>query len=230
LATNATSLSPNAQVRVQELIEAAAIVLGRQGFASSTMKDIAKEAGVTSGLLHYYFETKEQLLAAVVREFCDRLRNDAATAFEDAAGANPLLKAYAALTAAENRVAANPENQRLLLDMISHSLTDRRTAEQLRELYRGLTATTIEIVEALNDEVPTPLPIPIADFATVIVALMDGLAIQRLINPTSDQAGLFRALAFLLMCSLAASYAEAGQPVPAVSEMLEAFGEGGAPR
>jgi AcrR family transcriptional regulator len=194
------------------------------------MKDIAKEAGVTSGLLHYYFETKEELLAAVVRGFCDRLRSDTARAFEEAAGANPLMKAYAAVRAAEERVAAHPEHQRLLLDMVSQSLTDRRTAEQLSELYRGLIATTSEIVEELNTEVPTPLPIPIDDFATVIVAAMDGLAIQRLINPARDQEGLSRALAFLLLCSLAASYAEAGQPVPPVSQMLEAFGGGDALR
>jgi AcrR family transcriptional regulator len=212
---------------VQHLIEAAARVLGRQGYTNVTMKDIAREAGVTSGTLHYYFETKAQLLAAVVRDFCDRLRSDAAAAFDEAAGANPLMRAYAALQATEDRVTAHPENQRLLLDMIGQSFTDRGTSEQLGQLYRDLNATTRTMVEELNHEVPTPLPVPIADFAGMIVAAMDGLAIQQLIDPTRDQKGLYRAFAFLLLCSLAASYAEAGQPVPAVSQMLAALSRGG---
>jgi hypothetical protein len=111
--------------------------------------------------------------------------------------------------------------------MISQSFTDRETGEQLGQLYSDLNATTRTMVEALNHEVPTPLPVPIADFAAMIVAAMDGLAIQQLIDPTRDQKGLYRAFAFLLLCSLAASYAEAGEPVPAVSQMLEAMNQGG---
>ncbi len=36
------------------------------------MRDIAREAGVAQGLLHYYFETKERLLEAVVVALLDQ--------------------------------------------------------------------------------------------------------------------------------------------------------------
>ncbi|MNW42486.1 putative HTH-type transcriptional regulator TtgW [compost metagenome] len=48
------------------LIDSALRVFSRKGFDSSTTKDIAKEAGVTDGLIYHYFASKEELLWAVV--------------------------------------------------------------------------------------------------------------------------------------------------------------------
>src|SRR5918911_566122 len=39
----------------------------RGGAAASTFERVAREAGVSRGLLHYYFQTKEKLLVEVVR-------------------------------------------------------------------------------------------------------------------------------------------------------------------
>ncbi len=41
--------------------------VARRGAAGSTFDHVAREAGVSRGLLHYYFGTKERLLAEVVR-------------------------------------------------------------------------------------------------------------------------------------------------------------------
>ena len=41
--------------RRTEIVRAAATVLGRKGSADTSMKEIAREAGVAPGLLHYYF-------------------------------------------------------------------------------------------------------------------------------------------------------------------------------
>ncbi|USL11095.1 TetR/AcrR family transcriptional regulator [Bacillus bombysepticus] len=48
------------------LIDAALVVFSKKGFTASTTKDIAKEAGVTDGLIYHYFKTKEDLLWAVI--------------------------------------------------------------------------------------------------------------------------------------------------------------------
>lgn len=48
------------------LIDAALVVFSKKGFSASTTKDIAKEAGVTDGLIYHYFKTKEDLLWAVI--------------------------------------------------------------------------------------------------------------------------------------------------------------------
>ena len=49
-------------------LDAALACFVRQGIAATSLRDIAREAGVTPALLHYYFGDRQQLLAAVVAE------------------------------------------------------------------------------------------------------------------------------------------------------------------
>ncbi len=51
-----------------KLLDAAVRLFAEQGVAGTTVAEIAKYAGVTSAMVHYYFKTKDQLLDAVVAE------------------------------------------------------------------------------------------------------------------------------------------------------------------
>lgn len=75
-------LSPDE--RRQAIIEAALAVAQRQGLGATTVRDVATEMGTSSGLIHHYFDSMDEVLAA---------------AFEHAAGGD-LDKAQAAIAAA----------------------------------------------------------------------------------------------------------------------------------
>ncbi|MGP4052754.1 ScbR family autoregulator-binding transcription factor [Streptomyces sp. 2A115] len=49
----------------RELIRCAAEVLDKEGFASSTVREISARAGVTIGALHFHFKNKQALVEAV---------------------------------------------------------------------------------------------------------------------------------------------------------------------
>jgi AcrR family transcriptional regulator len=55
--------------RPQEIVEAAFIEFSRNGYATTTLDQIAERAGVTKGTIYVYFENKEQLFLSMVREF-----------------------------------------------------------------------------------------------------------------------------------------------------------------
>src|SRR5687768_180730 len=57
--------------KARRIIEAMRSSVGERGAAGSTFDHVAREAGVSRGLLHYYFGSKEQLLIEVVRHDCD---------------------------------------------------------------------------------------------------------------------------------------------------------------
>src|SRR3954471_5318089 len=57
--------------RAQRIVEAMRRSVAQRGVAASTFDHVAGEAGVSRGLLHYYFGTKERLLAEVVRRDCE---------------------------------------------------------------------------------------------------------------------------------------------------------------
>ena len=53
------------------IIAGAYQTLIRQGYEATSVKDIAREAGVPPGLIHYYFTSKEDLLVAAIRYGCN---------------------------------------------------------------------------------------------------------------------------------------------------------------
>src|SRR5712691_10077210 len=52
----------------QRIIEAAAKLFGKAGWDSTTTRDIAAEAGIATGTLFNYFDTKESIAAALISE------------------------------------------------------------------------------------------------------------------------------------------------------------------
>lgn len=54
--------------RPGEIVAAALAVFAEKGFAAARLDDIAARAGVSKGALYLYFETKQDLFAAVVRD------------------------------------------------------------------------------------------------------------------------------------------------------------------
>src|SRR2546426_8692993 len=62
--------------KAHRIVDAMRTSVGRRGAAASTFDHVAQEAGVSRGLLHYYFGTKERLLVEVVRHDSDvRMRH-----------------------------------------------------------------------------------------------------------------------------------------------------------
>lgn len=54
--------------RPQEILEAAFLEFSRNGYAMTTLDQIAERAGVTKGTIYVYFENKEHLFISMVRE------------------------------------------------------------------------------------------------------------------------------------------------------------------
>src|ERR1700684_4296383 len=57
--------------KAQRIVEAMRRSVAQRGTAGSTFDHVSREAGVSRGLLHYYFGTKEQLLVEAVRRDCE---------------------------------------------------------------------------------------------------------------------------------------------------------------
>jgi AcrR family transcriptional regulator len=78
----------NPQDRREAIIDAALAVMLRKGIAATTVRDVAQQMGTSSGLIHHYFESMDDLLAAAFDRAAGQDLELAVTAMRG--GATPL--------------------------------------------------------------------------------------------------------------------------------------------
>jgi AcrR family transcriptional regulator len=61
------------QFREDAILEATHELLAQKGFVAMTMDDVAQRVGIAKGSLYQHFKSKEELLAAVLISFMDRI-------------------------------------------------------------------------------------------------------------------------------------------------------------
>src|ERR1700727_1895763 len=79
--------------KAARIVDAMRTSVAARGIAGSTFDHVAREAGVSRGLLHYYFGTKERLLVEVVRRECQVRGELLGQAVAGADGADDLIDA-----------------------------------------------------------------------------------------------------------------------------------------
>ena len=68
--------------RPKEILEAAFEEFSRNGYAATTLDQVAVRAGVTKGTIYVYFENKEHLFISMVRELTKPAMDSAQEMFE----------------------------------------------------------------------------------------------------------------------------------------------------
>jgi TetR/AcrR family transcriptional repressor of bet genes len=63
-------------IRRDELMDAAIDVVGEEGLSGATLAIIASRAGMSTGLVNHYFESKEELMALAMRNLSNLFRQD----------------------------------------------------------------------------------------------------------------------------------------------------------
>ena len=197
---------PRADRRAQ-LLAAAERVVTRNGYASTSLKDIAEEAGVAQALLHYYFQSKEELLAEVVMAIDNEVHSawKAAVATID----DPLRRIAVGLDTAAAKCAERPEFFQLLSDLQAAAFTNPVVKVRLRELSDRFLEDVVLEVERIAAE----LPMPPEALASAIAGAIDGIALQSVLRGESSRPA-FLALKAMVLGFAAMSYLAAGEDPP----------------
>ena len=170
--------------KAQRIVEAMRESVGRRGAAGSTFDHVAREAGVSRGLLHYYFGSKERLLVEVVRHDCE-LRIQAMD--ERLAEADSLDAIVAALVSQlEAWVEDEPALQAVVYEMLSASRHSDEIRAELAELYRRWRAHLADALREKEGQGVVKLHGDAESVASILFALGDGLGIQLVSDPGWD--------------------------------------------
>jgi len=178
--------------KAQRIIAAMRSSVGARGAAGSTFDQVAQEAGVSRGLLHYYFGSKERLLAEVVRADCD-LRM--AGLEEQLARADSLEAIVRVLvTSLEAFLDQDAgDDAALIYEMFSASRHHEEMRAEMAELYRRMREQVGAALREKEREGTAKLRGDADAVASILLALADGMALQRLSDPDWDSRDAFAA-------------------------------------
>ncbi|HEY8023362.1 MAG TPA: TetR family transcriptional regulator [Burkholderiaceae bacterium] len=85
---------PNTESRRRQIIDALFVEIAEMGYQRASTVSIAARAGLAPGLIHYHFESKEDILIALVDELIAFAELAGAAAMDAAPTAATKLKAY----------------------------------------------------------------------------------------------------------------------------------------
>lgn len=170
--------------KAQRIIEAMRRSVARRGAAGSTFDHVSREAGVSRGLLHYYFGTKEQLLVETARRDCE-LRLEMLE--ERLAGAQSADDFIALL--AENLTETLRSDAELVTLVFELFTLSRRNAEIAVEYARLMRSTRDQVagmLAAAQREGVVRLHASPEAVAEILFSLGDGFALRMLTEPERD--------------------------------------------
>lgn len=212
------SINPERHTRAGDqtrdrILDAAYRALVKNGYHQTSMKDIAAEAGVAPGLAHYYFESKEDLLVAVIERACSPLNQvwDEERAKLGGAAPSPeqaLAQGVSGFQFAKDEVRRFLDLHRVVFDMLGVGLHNPRIAEAVNEFINDRREDIAEIVRAVMKATAVkPASNPDA-LAAAIWGAINGVVLQKLMDPDFDSDAAIDAIAEM-------AFSLAAIPVPA---------------
>ena len=184
--------------RRSELADAAARVIAQSGLGGATLRDVAAEAGLTTGALTHYFADKRELLIFTLQASLERRRAAHPHASTDDALNDLGVLLDGVLPISE----ASKLHWMVTIAFASQAGGDAELAVVQREAYRRFRQSVTELVERAVAQGRLRVDLDVVTEAEALIALADGIAVQALFDPTSWPADrqrqhLHRALASL---------------------------------
>jgi AcrR family transcriptional regulator len=182
-------VSPSHQhARRDQILAAAGICFARHGFAATSMPDIATVADMSVGALYRYFASKEQLFLAVVAERV-AVYNDAV--FAELNNPGPALRRLTAALRSLQRLlrTQTPEDARLSLELWSRAHDVPELAAWLREARRRRVVAFRDVIDEAKLAGLLRSDVRPNDAAAALLAIADGLVVQRACAPFEHSTG-----------------------------------------
>ncbi len=170
--------------KAQRIIDAMRESVAKRGAAGSTFEHVAREAGVSRGLLHYYFGTKERLLVEVVRRDAE-IR--VARLDEPLARAQTVDDVIDVLVASLTDLIENePAFFLLLYELFSAGRRNPDIRHEVGQLFDRTRSHVADILKAKESEGVLSLRYDAEAIVAYLFAVGDGFALQALSDPDRD--------------------------------------------
>lgn len=164
--------------RRREIAAAVWRAVGRVGIDGVTVRDIADEAGYSTGVLSHYFESKDEMLVHALRVSTER-----ALGRLECVGGSSLDALRDGLAGCLPLDAARRDEWRTWLAFWGRAATDETLAAEQRSWYARWRELVRGLISACQREGTLPGSLDLAREADALVALVDGIGLQATLEP-----------------------------------------------
>lgn len=170
--------------KAQRIVEAMRHSVARRGAAGSTFDHVSREAGVSRGLLHYYFGTKEQLLVEAARRDCE-LRIEA---LEQRLAGAQTADDFVALLAQnlQDTIRKDPDFVTLVFELFTLSRRNADIAVEYASLLRRTRERLAGMLAVAQSEGVLRLHAEPDAVADILFSIGDGFALRMISEPDRD--------------------------------------------
>lgn len=170
--------------KAQRIVDAMRSSVALRGVAGSTFDHVARDAGVSRGLLHYYFGSKERLLAEVVRRDTELRMAHLDEQLARASSAADFIEMLRSTLEAMLR--DDTEFLTLAFEVFTLSRRNPDIAAEYQQLVRRTREQVAAVLAAKQEAGILTLHGDPEAIAEIIFGLGDGLALRLLGEPDRD--------------------------------------------
>ena len=170
-------------VRRAQIINAAYAVAGSKGLEGVTVRDVARKAGISHGLVLFHFKTRQQLIIALLDWLLEtttvlHVTDDIANITE------PLDRLHALLRMEMDRLSREPRRIRVFFDFWAKGIRHAAIRSKMRRELARYREAFLPIAAAVLASVPSRFPgVSAEGLAAVAVSFIKGCAVQAMIDP-----------------------------------------------
>ena len=159
------------------LIGAAVRVIARSGLAAATTRAIVAEAGMPLGSFHYAFESRDDLIAAVIDSVTAQEHDAALSSLPTAGhpGADLATILRHGLDRYLDLLVADPQREQALLELSLYAMRQKTPAAEPTDQYRAYYRAAADSLELAASASGTRWTVPLPHAARLLVTLTDGI-------------------------------------------------------
>jgi AcrR family transcriptional regulator len=190
------------------LLEAAGRVFARRGLQQASVDEVAADAGFTKGAVYANFGSKEELFLEMLdAQFALRLQEmDRALSTDEP----PEAQARAAGRDFVDHLNLDPDWSRLFFEAGLHASRDETFRAELLSRYDAMRRRMADVLRHRAEAGGFDPGVPFEQLATMVFAMANGVAFERLVEPEAVPDELFSSM--LELFALGAARAGAEEP------------------
>lgn len=172
------NLTSKAELRRQQILDAAAECFRKSGFHGASMAEIAKSFGMSAGHIYNYFESKEAIIEAMVKRDLDHALDKIAKI----QGEKDILEAM--LSTVEEGVQRRIDQSELDTEILAEAARNPKIAATVQCTDAVIRDKVMHLIKGVRPVKDSPASeSSLAAKSTILMALFDGLQIRAIRDP-----------------------------------------------